>query len=177
MQPRDIVQAPEQIELEFAPQFGKRRNDNIFTDRQTGEQLIDLVALGQAELTNVDNAHAGDIAPVEHDLAGARRDFAGQHLEERRLAGAVGADDAAQFAAMDRKIDIAVGEQTAVALGQTARLEDRTGMAVAARRRAGIAGSPMTGRCGFLFAVGVTPGSTCGSTGSGYLVRLPEIQP
>jgi hypothetical protein len=32
------------------------------------------------------------------------------------------ADDAAQFTAMNRKIDISVGEQAAVALGQTARL-------------------------------------------------------
>jgi hypothetical protein len=37
-------------------------------------------------------------------------DFAGQHLEECGLAGAVRPDDAAPLAALDGKIDVAVGE-------------------------------------------------------------------
>src|SRR5205823_14806878 len=131
IQPWNIVQSPEQIELEFAAPFGKRSDDDVFADCQTGEELVDLIAFGQAKLANVGNVHAGDIAPIEYNLAGGRWDFAGQHFEERRLAGTVGADDAPQFAAMNRKIDVAVGEQPAVTLGQTTRLQDRAGGPVA----------------------------------------------
>ena len=36
--------------------------------RQTSEQLIDLIALGQPELAHIGDAHAGDIVAVEQDL-------------------------------------------------------------------------------------------------------------
>ena len=81
--------------------------------------------------------HAGDVAALEHDLAGGRRDLAGQHLEEGRLAGAVRADDAAQLALVDGEVDVAVGDDAAVALGQAGRLQDRPGIASAMRDRLG----------------------------------------
>ena len=52
--------------------------------RQLREQLVDLIALGQAELADVGDALAGDVAALEHDRARGRRDLAGQHLEEGR---------------------------------------------------------------------------------------------
>ena len=46
-------------------------------------------------------------------------------LKKVDLAGAVRADDAAEFAVVDREIDVAVGHQAAVALGQARCLQDR----------------------------------------------------
>ena len=63
--------------------------------------------------------------PFEHDGAGRRRHFAVQHLEEGRLAGAIGPDDAAQLAAVHREVDIAIGQQTAITFGQMTCREDR----------------------------------------------------
>ena len=114
---------------------------------QAGEELVDLVALGQAELADVGDAHAGDVAAVEDDAGPAvGAHLAGQHLEEGAFAGAVGADDAAQLALLDREVDVAVGDDAAERFGQAARLEHRaartaprgggaTGRRVAQRRR------------------------------------------
>ena len=132
-QARDAVEAAEQVEPELAAQFGERGDDEVLAHGQAAEQLVDLVALGQAELADVGDVHAGDVAALEDDLAGGRRDLAGQHLEEGGLAGAVGADDAAQLAVVDGEVDVAVGDQAAIALGQAGRLQDRAGIVVALR--------------------------------------------
>ena len=75
--------AAEQVEAEFAAQLGERRDRQVLAHGEAREQLVDLIALGQAELADVGDAHAGDVAALEHDLARGRRDLAGQHLEER----------------------------------------------------------------------------------------------
>ena len=49
---------------------------------------------------------AGDVFAVETDRAAGRLDPAGQHVEERRLAGAVRSHDAVEFALADREVDI-----------------------------------------------------------------------
>ncbi len=119
-------------------QFRERRDGQVFAHGKTVEQLIDLVAFGEAELADVGHRHAGDVATLEQDLPGGRRHFAGQHLEERGLAGAVRADDAAHLAVIDREVDVAVGGKTAIALGQAAACEDRTVLRSVSRRRAGM---------------------------------------
>ena len=48
-------------------------------------------------------------------------------MKKVRLAGAVRPDDAAQFAVIDGEIDVAVGDQAAIALGQRAGLQDGAG--------------------------------------------------
>ena len=101
VRPGMLDELAEQVEPEFAAQFGQRGDRQVLAHRQPGEQLVDLIALGQAELADVGDVHAGDVAALEHDLAGGRRDLAGQHLEEGRFAGAVGTDDAAQLALID----------------------------------------------------------------------------
>ena len=52
------------------------------------------------------------------DRAGGRPEMAGDHADERGLAGAVRPDDAAQLAAREPEIDRVVGEQALEALGQ-----------------------------------------------------------
>jgi hypothetical protein len=50
--------------------------------------------------------HAGDVLAVEHDTAGGRLVDAGEHVEERRLAGAVRADQRDDRASRDREVDV-----------------------------------------------------------------------
>src|SRR5581483_5853836 len=57
------------------------------------------------------------------DLAGGRREVAGDQVEQRRLAGAVGPDDAGDRALGDREGDLADRRQAAEVLGQVADLE------------------------------------------------------
>ena len=92
---------PQQVEAERAAPLRQRGNDDVLAHRQAGEELVDLIALGQAKLAHLRDVHAGDVATIEQDAAGGRLHLAGQHLEEGALAGAVGADDAAQLAALD----------------------------------------------------------------------------
>ena len=79
---RNAVEAAQQVEPELAAQLGQRGDRQVLAHRQASEELVDLVALGQAELADVGDVHAGDVAALEHDRAGGRRHLAGQHLEE-----------------------------------------------------------------------------------------------
>ena len=45
----------------------------------------------------------GDVLAVEDDAAAVRRDAAGEHVEARRLAGAVRAHDAAEPAGLEAR--------------------------------------------------------------------------
>lgn len=118
----------EQIEPELPAQFGQRGDRQVLANGEASEELVDLIALGEPELANLGDLQSRDVAALEHDLARCRRDLAGQHLEEGRLAGAVGADDAAQFALIDAEIDVAVGDEAAIALGEAGGLQDRSGI-------------------------------------------------
>src|SRR5690606_3944723 len=108
----------------LAARLAERRDHEVAPDRQPVEELVDLVAFGQAELADVADTHAGDVAALEDDLAGARLGLAGEHLEEGALARAVRADDAAHLALVDGEVDVAVGGEAAVALGQPGRLQE-----------------------------------------------------
>ena len=63
------------------------------------------------------------------DLARGRDVEAGEAVEERGLAGAVGADQADDLAVVDGEVDVADGGETAEAHGDAAGLEDRLGRA------------------------------------------------
>ena len=69
-----------------------------------------------------------DRAPVERDLAGGRDVVAGDHVEERRLAGAVGADERDDRAARDVEVDVVDRQQPAEPLGHPARLDQQRGV-------------------------------------------------
>ena len=120
------MQTPQQVEFELAADLAERRDPQVLPDRQAIEELIDLIALGEPELADVGDAHPGDIAPFEHDPARSRGNLAGQHLEESALACPVRPDDAAHFAVIDDEVDVAVGHQSAIALGQACRLQNRS---------------------------------------------------
>jgi hypothetical protein len=63
------------------------------------------------------------VAAVEQDVAPVA-DKAGDRVDERRLAGAVGADQAHELAGLDPKIDVDQGSNAAEAHGQRPCLED-----------------------------------------------------
>src|SRR5499427_10994643 len=96
----------------------------VLADVHSREKLIDLITLGKAKLADARHIEAGDVAVLEHDAAGGRRNFAGQHLEERAFAGAVETDDATQFAAPHREVNAVVGNDAAVTLAQTEGFKD-----------------------------------------------------
>ena len=55
----------EQIEPELAAQLRQRRDGHVLAHRQAVEQLVDLIALGQAELADLGDVDAGDVAALE----------------------------------------------------------------------------------------------------------------
>ena len=61
------------------------------------------------------------------DLAGAGLDQPVDRLDQRRLAGAVLAEQSVDLFRLDIDIDRLVGEERAIALGQANRLEQRRG--------------------------------------------------
>ncbi len=63
---------------------------------------------------------ARDVDAVEADRAGVGVEIAGDQVEQRRLAGAVRADDAERLAARDRQIDAVGGLERAEGLGEAA---------------------------------------------------------
>ncbi len=69
-------------------------------------------------------AGAAHLVPAEHgDFAFRRRDEAQQHADGGGLAGAVGAEKAADAAALDAEGEVAHGVLAAVALGHVVELE------------------------------------------------------
>ena len=76
---------------------------------------------------------AGDVDAAKAHMAVRRPELAGQHLEERALAGAVRSDEAAQLALGDREIDLTHGLDAAEMHRQAARLDERLGHAPLSR--------------------------------------------
>jgi hypothetical protein len=64
--------------------------------------------------------HARDVAIEERDGAGVRRELPGDQVEERGLAGPVGADDEPALARLDDQIDARGDAQPAERFVETA---------------------------------------------------------
>src|SRR4029453_5751582 len=94
---------------------------------------------GHPEAGNAVGRETGDRLLLEGDLAGGRREIARHQVEQGRLAGAVGADDAGDRARLDGEGDVGDGEQAAEALAQRLDTQDgrvhSAGTVAAARRR------------------------------------------
>src|SRR5439155_10396516 len=70
----------------------------------------------------------GDVAAEELDRAGGRREVAGDDVEERRLPGAVRAEDRTPLAVRDVEVDIAHGVEAAEPPADPPQAEDRLGV-------------------------------------------------
>ena len=99
----------------------QRADADVLEHAEIAERAGDLEGAGDAELGDAVGRHAGDALVLEPDLAGGRRQVAGDQVEHRRLAGAVGADDAGDRAGRDRERDVADRRQPAEVLRQAAR--------------------------------------------------------
>ena len=69
------------------------------------EHAHELEGAREAEAGDLVRRHPGDVAPVEADDAGIRRQRAGDQIQRGGLAGAVGAEQADDLAGVDRQID------------------------------------------------------------------------
>ncbi len=92
--------------IETARAEGGQRHHDVLARRELVEQRHDLEGARHALVGDGVGAEAGDILAIETDAAAARLDPTGQHIEERGLAGAVGAHDAVQLAFRHGQVDL-----------------------------------------------------------------------
>src|SRR5690606_25068867 len=121
------------LEVETADVGARLDLDTVdVEDVGTAGDLLEhrVVALQRrAALVDIGQLHGG----AEDDLAGVRLLLARDHLEQRRLAGAVGADDADDGAVGDDQREIVDQQPVAEALADVAELDDVVAQALARR--------------------------------------------
>jgi len=78
----------------------------IFSNRHFRIDLGDLKTAADAVTRTVAGIHAGNVAALAQDLALMLQLASGQHVEQSRLAGAVGADQAIHTAGFKVMIDV-----------------------------------------------------------------------
>ena len=101
------------------------RDADVVQDRQIAKDTNALKGTANALLGDLVGGHIGDLLPLEGDGARADRIDAGDHVENRGLASAVGADEPDQFPFLDLDVEIVDRAQTAKELGLAVNLENR----------------------------------------------------
>ena len=81
----------------------QRAHDRVVEHREPRERLDELEGAADAGRAHPVRRQAADRAPAETDRAGVRPMQAGDEVEERRLAGAVRADERGDRVALDRE--------------------------------------------------------------------------
>src|SRR5690606_3828506 len=89
------------------------------------ERLHDLERPTDSRIADLVGAQAGDVPPVEADTTAIGTQRAGDHAEERRLAGPVRPDDAKDLARFDGERNVRHGPEAAEALGEAVDFEQR----------------------------------------------------
>src|SRR5205814_5779870 len=89
--------------------------------RHATERLDDLEGARDARVRDAPRPGAGHVLAVDLDPAGGRPEVAGQQVDERGLAGPVGADHAEQLAGYQFQVHTADCEQPAEPSGQPDR--------------------------------------------------------
>ncbi len=102
-----------------------RREPDIPGDAELGKDVGLLVASGDAEAGDAMRRPSGDVVRTEADAAGIGRQVAREQVDERRLAGAVRADDAMDLARRQLEIDTVDGDEAAEAPRQSLDPEGR----------------------------------------------------
>ena len=97
----------------------------VLAHRKLRKDLQQLERAADAEAVQVRGPHAGDRPAVEAHLAGGRRELAENAVEQRRLAGTVGPDEAEDFAFVHGEGHPVYGADAAEGLPQVADFEDR----------------------------------------------------
>src|SRR3954471_10145334 len=102
-------------------------DEQVLLDRQVVEQLDRLERAHEPAPRSHVRAQAGDVVSVERDAAARGRVIAGERVDRRRLAGAVGADQADDLARGHLQVDVvdrgdpAVGDAQGVDVQQCAQ--------------------------------------------------------
>src|SRR5690349_1297778 len=96
---------------------------HVFERGQIGEKTDVLERARDSRSRDLIGPEALEPFAVEDESAVVRRGHAGEHVEERRLAGAVRADQAVDRALLERKRDLAQRLQAAKALADAGRLQ------------------------------------------------------
>ena len=97
---------------------------DIVRDRHAQERAHDLEGAADAGLAELVRLAAGHVAAVEQNFAGAGPQESVEQVEQRGLAGAVGADDAEDLVSPQLEADILHGLQSAEGARQVAHFED-----------------------------------------------------
>ena len=105
------------------PRDAAAGEEDAVADAQAAEQLRDLVGAPHAAADALMRRQVGDVLAEEADAAGGRHEVAGDGVEQRRLAGAVGAEHRAPFAGRDPHVDAGERHQRAEMPGHAFELE------------------------------------------------------
>src|ERR1035437_6409198 len=97
----------------------EQRERDVAQDRIERKQRDDLIGAGHAAMGAAPARRLGDVMPEQMDRAAVGRDLAGDQVEQRGLAGAIGADDQPPLARLDIEIDVAGHLQTAECFAQS----------------------------------------------------------
>src|ERR1051326_7569698 len=100
------------------------RDEDVVDDRQLGEELRVLKRLHDPRRGDLMRRLAVDLLRLPHEPADTGSDHAGDEAEERRLARAVGAEDANDLAALDREGHVRYGGDPAESLRHVLRLKE-----------------------------------------------------
>ena len=98
-------------------------DQHVVERRGITEERRRLERAREAETRDLVRLQRRDVVAVEHDASARCRQRAADHVEERRLAGAVRPDDAGDRSGGDREVDLVNGAESAERLAEPMRLE------------------------------------------------------
>ena len=105
---------PDDVGQERVPPRAIGGDQQVVANGEVLEQLERLERPDQPELGPRVGAQAGEVGPVEGDVALGDRREAGDGVDEGGLAGTVGADQADQLAGLAGEVDVVVRVESAV---------------------------------------------------------------
>ena len=112
-------------EAEAVAGVGLHGQRDVVERAEVAKDAGDLERAGQAALRARGRDRRGDVRAGEADRARVGAQVAGELADERRLAGAVGADDRQRLALGHVEVDAVGGDEAAEALGEPAHHEER----------------------------------------------------
>src|SRR5262249_40076850 len=127
---------------------------DVVEDGQRIEQIDDLEAARDAGADALINPGEGYVRALEQDAAAVRREMAADQIDERGLAGAVGAHQREKFALVDGEIHAIAGVNVAELFAQVDGLKKnhtRTFRFVIPGRAEGVSPESITRACEYGF--------------------------
>ena len=133
----------------------------VLRDRQVGRHRRVLEHRGETACEGVaGTVHGGRLA-VDADRSGIGAQHPGEDLDERRLAGTVGAEQGVHLAGRDRQVDGAQGDDRAERLGDGSRLQQWNGHRASIDCVAGDRASAAPAQLGDVYSPGPLHSKSC----------------